>query len=189
LYNERLATPLGFERTRYGHLGISENPGVAGNLITTASEFANFLEMMLSKGNFEGRPLLSADTIATMEEGQTRGKPRRGHVPTRHLGTRHDLYGLGVWRDAVDGRGQLIMSSAPGKFGFTPWIDRRQNILGVFALEVDSEQPDQAIPEPANLQYLVCDILDRAERRPIIRTDVNPACKKGRRVGVRVPKQ
>ena len=188
LYENILAKPLHLERTRYGHLGISENPGVAGNLITTAAEFANFLEMMLANGAFEGHQVLSADTVSTMEQGQTRGKPRRGHVPSRHQGTRHDLYGLGVWRDAVDSRGQLIMSSAPGKFGFTPWIDRGQNILGVFALEVDSEHPEDAIPEPANLQYLVCDILDRAERRPIVRTDVNPACRKGRRGGVTGPK-
>lgn len=178
LFHEELAQPLGFTHTRYGRFGVSENPGVAGNLVTTTADFAAFLEMILAGGVYRGTRVLSPDTLAEMERGQTGGGPRWGHVPPRHLQTRHDLYGLGVWRDVVDGEGEMLVSSAPGKFGFTPWIDRRQEILGVLALQVEDDHPIDTIPDPAGVQYLICDIIDQAERRPVVRTEVNPRCRR-----------
>jgi CubicO group peptidase (beta-lactamase class C family) len=169
---------LGLRATRYGFRGTSENPGVAGNLVTTAEDFDRFLEMILNKGLFRGRRILSEEAVAAMEAGQTGNLPRDGHIPVRHLRTRHDLYGYGLWRDTVDGEGQLLVSSAPGKFGFTPWIDRRQGISGVLALEARGPKPLDRIPDPAGLQYLVCDILDTAQRRPVVRPEVNPNCRR-----------
>jgi hypothetical protein len=113
-----------------------------------------------------------------MERGQTLGLERVGHVPIRHITSRHDLYGLGVWRDTVSRRGELAVSSAPGKFGFTPWIDRRHGIAGVLALQVGGSKPIDKIPDPGGLQYLVCDILDQARRRPVLKGAFNPNCKR-----------
>jgi CubicO group peptidase (beta-lactamase class C family) len=178
LFQEELAVPLQFSNTRYGRYGVSDNPGVAGNLVTTTTDFASFLEMILARGDYRGTRVLSEASIDEMERGQTGGGPRWGHVPPRHFQTSHDLYGLGVWRDVVTAEGDLLVSSAPGKFGFTPWIDRRQEILGVLALQVQDEHPIETIPDPAGVQYLICDIVDIAERRPVLRPDINPRCRK-----------
>ncbi|MFT4625737.1 MAG: D-alanyl-D-alanine-carboxypeptidase/D-alanyl-D-alanine-endopeptidase [Myxococcota bacterium] len=178
LFEARMAQPLGFTHTRYGFTGYSDNPGIAGNLVTTAEDFVHFLQLLLDDGMYGGERLLSVEAIHEMERGQTRGLPREGHVPIRHINSKHDLYGLGVWRDTVSREGELLVSSAPGKFGFTPWIDRRHGIAAVMALQVGGPKPIDKIPDPGGLEYLVCDILDQATRRPILKTAFNPKCRR-----------
>jgi CubicO group peptidase (beta-lactamase class C family) len=178
IVEQRITGPLNMKATRYGRLGVSDNPGVSGNLITTPRDFSKFLRMILHNGKYNRERILSAESIAEMERGQTGGLPRKGHVPPRHFGTEHDLYGLGLWRDTVDQHGDLLVSSSPGKFGFTPWIDRRQQLAGVFAVQVEGPSPISTIPDPGGIQYMVCDIVDLAVRQPMKRHEANPACKR-----------
>ena len=146
LFEDRMARPLGFEHSRYGFTGYSDNPGISGNVVTTAGDFIHFLQLMLDDGMFEGQRLLSERAIREMERGHTKDLERVGHVPIRHISSKHDVYGLGVWRDTVSRQGELLVSSAPGKFGFTPWIDRRHGIAGVMALQVGGPTPIHKIP-------------------------------------------
>jgi serine-type D-Ala-D-Ala carboxypeptidase/endopeptidase len=166
LFQERIAVPLGLEHTQYGRFGLSNNPGIAGNATTTSRDFAIFLQMFLGRGSFGGTRVLTEGAIAEMERGHTAGLPRKGHVPDRHRGARHDLYGLGLWRDVLGSDGGLLVSSSPGKFGFTPWIDRRMDLVGVFAVQMDgrTDQLRDQRPDPAGVQQLVCDVVLRAER-------------------------
>jgi len=178
-FQESVVDPLGLKNTRFGRFGKSANPGLAGNLNTSAADFARFLQVQLNKGEFEGKKYLSYDMVQEMEKGQTGRVPRTGHIPTRHTNTHHDLYGLGVWRDIVDDKGDVQLMSCPGKFGFVPWIDRRHNLVAVLSTEFDFRVADQSKrPEPANVIYLVCDILDRATHPAVPRGEANPRCRK-----------
>ena len=178
-FQESLVRPLELENTRFGRYGKSANPGLAGNLNTTASDFAQFLQVQLNYGILEGKRYLSTDMVREMERGQTEMVPRTGHIPARHTNTHHDLYGLGVWRDIVNEDGDVVVMSCPGKFGFVPWIDRRHNLVGVLSTEFDFRVADQSKrPEPANVIYLVCDIIDRAVHPAMPPGERNPRCMK-----------
>ena len=178
-FRESLVEPLGLKNTHFGRFGKSLNPGLAGNLNTSAADFANFLMIQLNRGDHEGKKYLSYEMVMEMEKGQTGGVPRTAHIPTRHHDTHHDLYGLGVWRDIVDEDGNVLLMSSPGKFGFVPWIDRRHNMVAVLSTEFDFRVADQSKrPEPANVIYLVCDIIDQGTHPPVPRGEPNPRCMK-----------
>jgi len=179
VFRESLVEPLGLTNTRFGRFGKSANPGLAGNLNTSASDFARFLQIQLNYGILDGHRYLSTEMVQEMERGQTGRVPRTGHIPARHTNTHHDLYGLGVWRDIEDEEGDVSVMSCPGKFGFVPWIDRRHNLVAVLSTEFDFRVADQSKrPEPANVIYLVCDIIDRAVYPAIPSGERNPRCMK-----------
>jgi CubicO group peptidase (beta-lactamase class C family) len=177
LFQEILVEPLGLTHTQYGVHAVSENPGIGGNIRTTARDFSRFLTMIHDEGRFEGRQVLAPETVALMESGHTGTVPREGHLPKRHLHTPHDLYGYGVWRDVVDVRGEAVVVSAPGKFGTAPWIDRELGVAGIFLVEIQNGGDVAAArPDPAGIQYVVCDAIDRAENGPRDDEGPNPRC-------------
>ncbi len=180
IYQGRIAKPLGLTNTRFGRVGQSENPGIAGNLNTSRDGYARFLEMIRNYGEIDGVRVLSEASVREMERGQVPvGLPRIGHVPARHLRTKHSLYGLGVWRDSQDAEGNLTVSSSPGKFGFTPWVDRRLGVVGVLSTEYDVDTvEDEDKPDPSRVIYLICNIIDQTDRGP--QPQPNKRCVRGR---------
>jgi len=177
LFQERIAEPMGMTNTRFGRGGNSPNPGVAGNLVTSGEDFARFLEMVLNYGNFRGNRILSEERVRDMEGPHAGPGPYFHHIPDRHAQSRHDIYGLGVWRDVVTPEGELLVMSSPGKFGFTPWIDRRVDVAAVITAEWTHKQLKLGKPpDPADVIYLVCDIVHRAHH-PEAPTP-NPFCRR-----------
>ncbi len=177
VFQERLAQPLGMSNTRFGRGGHSPNPGVAGNLVTSGEDFARFLEMVLNYGVYRGNRILSEEAVRDMEGPHAGPGPYFHHIPDRHAQSRHDIYGLGVWRDVVTADGQLLVMSSPGKFGFTPWIDRRVNVAAVITAEWSHKQLALGKPpDPADVIYLVCDIVHRAEHPDA--PSPNPFCRR-----------
>ncbi len=56
-------------------------------------------------------------------------------------GWREVRYGIGNWLEVIDRTtGTAVESSAPGVFGFCPWIDARRNIAGVFIAQSGMEK-------------------------------------------------
>ncbi len=127
LFAERLQGPLGMTNTTYGS---SANPVLAGGVISTARDYARFLQMFLDDGRYGGRQILSPKAVHEMMSDQTNGVPI---VVSVHSDGRR--YGLGVWRDLVDSQGNPIQLSSQGDTGFSPWIDRQRGLVGVFATE------------------------------------------------------
>jgi len=177
VFQEQLAAPLGMTQTRFGRGGQSPNPGVAGNLVTSTNDFSAFLQMVLNYGMYNGTRILAEERVRDMEGPHAGPGPYFHHIPERHAGSRHDIYGLGVWRDVVAPDGQLLVMSSPGKFGFTPWVDRRVNVAAVITAEWSHKQLNIGKPpDPADVMYLVCDIVYRADH-PDAPTP-NPFCRR-----------
>ena len=59
-------------------------------------------------------------------------------------------YGLGVWRDEVDGQDRIEVVSGSGALGFYPWIDRVHGTYGIVAV-VDPSGPEHAVPLSADI--------------------------------------
>lgn len=136
LFREKIAAPLGLEKTRFA----DQNPRVAGGAVSTLDEFGAFVLMIRNNGMHQGRQVLSPKAVALQRQDQTRGA-RIEETPYRSFGPLHPVmpamrYGVGVWlerQNAATGEG--IEISSQGAFGFSPWLDRERDIAGVLLLQ------------------------------------------------------
>jgi CubicO group peptidase (beta-lactamase class C family) len=100
-----------------------------GGLSSTAMDYAIFLQMMLNKGEYNGKRLLSRNTVEMMTMNQ---------IGNLSLG--EDKFGLGFWI-ATDKSGALSPVS-PGTFGWggvfgtNYWADPQENVLALIFTQV-----------------------------------------------------
>jgi CubicO group peptidase (beta-lactamase class C family) len=94
----------------------------AEGAITTAGDFINFLGMLLNKGTFEGKKVLSEKSVVEMETQQFPNLPME-YVPKEAAGLRTSL---GCWLDKT---GDPVTSL--NMTGFWPYIDRGRNYAAV----------------------------------------------------------
>lgn len=170
LFQERIAQPLGMTKTSFYGLGKTQNPLLAGGAKSSAREYARFLQMLMNKGVWQGKRMLSEEAIAEMHSNQAGRVPvlRRLQSTSANLTQTNDVadYGLGVWRVSASASPSAAFSSsfssphsppnlvptlgAPmtasssatlelmelnsqGRFGFSPWIDVRRNLIGILS--------------------------------------------------------
>ena len=93
----------------------------ASGAVTTASDYINFLGMLLNKGMFEGKRVLSEKSIADMETIQFPTLPVK-YMPKEASGLK---LGLGCWID----NGNIVTSL--NLTGFYPYVDRRLNYAAI----------------------------------------------------------
>ena len=116
LIQERLLRPLKMRATNFvNEDGGSINPSSGAK--STANDYINFLSMLLNKGLFEGKQILSEASIAEMQKPQFAGLPVR-YIPEETKGMQ---YGLGVWISNSDG--QTLLTS-PSFAGTWPFIEK-----------------------------------------------------------------
>lgn len=153
LFEEKIKTPLNMINTSYG---TSLNPGIGGGAVSTIGDYRNFLEMLLNDGVFNNSQVLSKALISEMERNHTEGV-KIAYSPQGAVYTDTETYGLGLWREIVDNNGRLIQVTSPGAFGFTPWIDRQRNLVGVFLVKDRFPNIYQLIQ---NIQKIIRDAVD-----------------------------
>jgi CubicO group peptidase (beta-lactamase class C family) len=95
--------------------GVTSN--AADGAITTAADYINFLAMLLNKGAFNGKQVLSEKSVTEMETLQFPKLPVK-YMPKEAAGLKA---ALGCW---VDNRG---MVSSIYMSGFWPYVDRNLN--------------------------------------------------------------
>jgi hypothetical protein len=97
-----------------------------------------------------GKRVLSKDAIREMEKDQTGGAEQKSATLARL--TAGSKYGLGEWLDRTNENGQGVEISSPGAFGFRPWIDRENDLLGVFVVEIRDRRTKRALARMGNIQ-------------------------------------
>jgi len=132
LFKERIADPLEMKNTDYGGLlGITKNPMIAGGAKSCLKDYGNFLSMIINKGVFKSKHVLSETAIQEMLKNQI-GDAVIKFSPYSFFTSERITYGIGVWRAQVDPQtDDVIVASCQGAFGFSPWIDRQKNLYGV----------------------------------------------------------
>jgi CubicO group peptidase (beta-lactamase class C family) len=126
LIQEKLLRPLKMKQTSFmNENGFAPNP--SGGARSTANDYINFLSMILSKGTFEGKRILSEQSIAEMQKPQFPGLPVK-FTPKVAEGFK---YGLGEWIQEEDAAGNSTVVSSPGLFGTWPYIDKCRNYAAV----------------------------------------------------------
>jgi CubicO group peptidase (beta-lactamase class C family) len=161
LFARYVSRPLGMRLTFFTN---ASNPGVAGNVVSSANEYKLYLQMLLNGGVWNGKRILSENIINEMKRDQTRGAPivyspyaaLAPFVPGVDKNTR---YALGHWREVVDAAtGNVLESSSQGAFGFSPWIDWRRNVVGVFSVQ---SQLRTVEPTYLRMKQIIRETLDR----------------------------
>ena len=106
--------------------GGAVNPSAGAR--STANDYMNFLSMLLNKGMFEGKQILSPESIAEMQKPQQTGLPVK-YVPKEMQGFQ---YGLGQWIVDTDGKKAV---TSPSLTGTWPFIDSCRNYACIILVE------------------------------------------------------
>ena len=125
---EKILRPLQMRNTNFSSLN-AVNP--SGGAVSTANDYMNFLSMLLNKGMFNGKKILSEKSIAEMHTVQTT-LPMIKYAPKVAVGYN---YGLGEWIQETDENGMATVVSSPGLFGTWPLIDRCRGYASIVFLK------------------------------------------------------
>lgn len=146
IFQERIARPLKMTNTHFTPVQdeIGHNPMLGGGARSTLQDYANFLSMMSGNGKFEGRQILSRKSIEAMQADQVGSAtlPPDNFVSTVRGHLHHGIYGLGLWREMEDAAGRAVLISSPGWAGTYPWIDRRNDLYGIFLAHIAKSAAD-----------------------------------------------
>jgi len=136
LFQERVAKPLHMDSTTFvaGLHAVAAapdgHPAPAGSARSTLGDYGRFLEMLAHDGVApDGTTILSQESIAEMGTDQITDAEYLSAAGNREAS--RTPYGLAHWVDVTNSDGRALVESSPGKFGFRPWIDHVNNIVGV----------------------------------------------------------
>lgn len=139
LFAERIAKPLNMKNTDFGK---KEIPLAAGGAWSTAEDYMNFLIMVLNKGMFNGKRVLSEKSILEMQQNRISNADIQ-YSPAQKRAT---AYGYGEWVDEEE-NGVSKAVSSPGLFGSIPVVDNKRNycfFLLVFNVKYKGRQEKYA---------------------------------------------
>lgn len=126
LVQEKITRPLKMRATNFTNdNGNAPNP--SGGAQSSALDYMNFLIMILNKGVFEGKRILSEEAIAEMQKNHFPGLPVK-FTPKAAEGFE---YGLGEWIQEKDANGNSTVISSPGLFGTWPYVDKCRNYAAI----------------------------------------------------------
>jgi serine-type D-Ala-D-Ala carboxypeptidase/endopeptidase len=132
LFRERIALPLGMQRSTFNADGRTDNPRVASGVVSTTDEYLAFLRMVRLRGLHDGQRILSEHLVELMLADQTAGAPI---VSTPYSadefwkpGASGNRYGFANWIEGMDD-GISQVNSSQGAFGVSPYLDRHRDLV------------------------------------------------------------
>lgn len=164
LYARYVTKPLGMTKTAFDvpPLFDTDNPRIDGGVFSTPREYLNVPLLMLQKGMFNNKRVLSENAVEVMNSDQTRDAAIVFSPYMQYGFLNEDLpktrYGIGCWIEVTNkNTGEIEEVSSQGKFGFSPWYDKIRNIAAVFAVKSDLSA---AYPTYYVLKQKIRDIVD-----------------------------
>ena len=138
---QRLTGPLAMTATTWPGAPTAANP--AFGVRVSVDDYGNFLDMVLHRGVFEGRRILSEAAVAELTGDQIRGYDTAGDFAVGI--TKIPRYALGAWPDVVDAFGETVVVSGNGGMGFYPWVDYATDSYGIIGVQ-DERGARVAVP-------------------------------------------
>jgi CubicO group peptidase (beta-lactamase class C family) len=127
LMQERVTRPLKMRSTTFTNdEGGAIDPSLGGR--STLNDLVNFLSMIMGKGMFDGKRVLSEQAIAEMEKIQYALVPLK-YIPKPATGWH---YGLGEWIQDIDSKGEAAVMNSSDFGGSFFYIDKCRNYAAVF---------------------------------------------------------
>ncbi|HPZ87920.1 MAG TPA: serine hydrolase domain-containing protein [Flavihumibacter sp.] len=136
LFRERLSKNLGLRRTSFMSDGLEAESPFAGAK-STADDYIKFLSMLLNKGSFNGKQVLSEKSVNEILKVQT-GAAKMVYASPLSQG---NAYGLGCWLQEKDEQGNGTLVNCPGVSATWPWISKSKNYAAIVFTK--SESPEQ----------------------------------------------
>ncbi|MGE5106094.1 MAG: serine hydrolase domain-containing protein [Sphingobacteriales bacterium] len=143
LFAERLAKPLELSNTDFGKKNV---PLAAGGAWSTPEDYLKFLQMILSERNFNGKQILSRNSIIAMQKNYVTGDATVAYTPAE---AGNWGYGFGEWvmDNAIREKRSNAVTS-PGLFGTFPWVDNERKYCAVlFTMNIKSKGRNERYKE------------------------------------------
>ncbi|MFM2145168.1 MAG: hypothetical protein RL732_4 [Bacteroidota bacterium] len=136
LIQEKITRPLKMKVTNFiDENGNAPDPGYGAQ--TSAADYLNFLIMLMNKGVFEGKRVLSEASVEEMSRSQL-GDLNIAYAPPATSGFD---YGLGNWIMAKDESGKARILTCPGLPGSWPILDLCRKYAAILLLEPKANEP------------------------------------------------
>ncbi len=121
LFAERISIPLGLKNTDFGKKRVAFPAGGANS---TPEDYIVFLTMILDKGNFNGKQILTESSVLEMETNRIGPDTKIAYAPTEAEGFG---YGFGEWMPATTESCKPVeWATSPGLFGSFPWVENNK---------------------------------------------------------------
>ncbi|MEP7318758.1 MAG: serine hydrolase domain-containing protein [Panacibacter sp.] len=134
LMQERIFRPLNMKNSTFStDYERAVNP--SGGAKSSATDYMNFLVMILNKGMYNGKRILSEAAIAEMQKAVTIPEIIK-YAPPAAEGFN---YALGEWILETDANNKSTVVSSPGLFGTWPMVDIGRNYAAIFFVKVFSK--------------------------------------------------
>ncbi len=154
IFQERIAKPLQMNNTDFGNVKV---PLAAGGAYSTPNDYLNFLKMILNEGKFNGKQILSKQSIIDMQKNCVLQDTKVVYSPTE---AGNWGYGFGEWvmDDATENKRSNAITS-PGLFGTFPWVDNGKKYCAIlFTFNIKSKGRHERYTE---LKKLVDDAITK----------------------------
>ena len=121
LFAERIAIPLGMKNTDFGRKNVALP---AGGARSTTEDYLTFLTMILNKGSFGGKQILTGQSVNEMQINRIGPDVKVEYSPAEAKGLG---YGYGEWVDMSEDGNPSSWATSPGLFGSFPWIENEKH--------------------------------------------------------------
>lgn len=140
LMKQRIFTPLNMRYSSFTPEDYDNSVNPSGGAVSTAGDYMNFLSMILDKGAFMGKRILSEASVTQMQTIQNKSISKK-YIPKVAEGYE---YGLGEWIEETDSKGNSNVISSPGLSGTWPYIDKCRKYACIIFIKRDmgDEQKD-----------------------------------------------
>lgn len=129
LVKQRIFTPLEMKNSSFSPEDNAVDP--AGGAESSATDYMNFLSMILNKGIYKGKRILSEKAIAEMQTLQAE-KAVKKYFPKEAEGYE---CGLGIWMEGKNNHGNNTTLLSPSFTGTWPAIDECRNYACIFLVK------------------------------------------------------
>lgn len=148
IIQEKLFDPLEMKDTKIANLVnrnphnpdfVSANPLTSGGIYSSAADIIKFSQMILSGGVYNGKRIISEETIKAMKADQTFGVPIYRTIWTGDAAIQW-RYGLGNWVQVLNPKDNSFeeeskrIISSEGAFGTSKWVDFDLNYAASFTV-------------------------------------------------------
>ncbi|MBI2730104.1 MAG: beta-lactamase family protein [Sphingobacteriales bacterium] len=156
LFAERITKPLGLTQTDFGKKNV---PLAAGGAWSTPTEYLKFLQMILNEGMYNGKRILSKESVIAMQKNYVAKNATVAYTPAE---AGHWGYGFGEWvMDDASGDKRSKAVTSPGLFGTFPWVDYEKNYCAIlFTMNINNKGRGERYKE---LKKLVDEVLSSPE--------------------------
>lgn len=140
LMMERIIHPLKMKATSFANDdGGAINP--AGGARSCANDYINFLVMLLNKGQFGDRRILSEAAVEELEKAQLPALPVK-YAPKDIQGAH---FSLGAYITQAGAGGAASVMTCSNQLGTTPYIDKCRNYAAILIVEKPEEDTKKSL--------------------------------------------